>query len=180
MTHTAYRRGSIGVVPIPKCASSSVSGTLRGAGFRLCTTDDLGSALVLTVVRDPLDRLASSWWNLVADPRPGTNPLLDGDMPRDFLPFVRMLADDPTLIHQDPHLLPQSSYLAGVPVTTYLRFEALDVSWALVGDIYGLAPLKRLNSARPGRPSATSMYDDETLSFALELYRDDVALWSSL
>lgn len=127
---------------------------------------------VITFVRNPFDRLYSTWKNKVRD-----NPLrlrrLCGAVP--FEQFVRFLEIQGTYV--DGHTARQVDFIyqgADEPYADYIgRYEHIDTEWEFVRSLFPQLPeLPRLNTSVPS--NYREAYTKDLIDRVSKLYEEDL------
>jgi hypothetical protein len=141
---------------------------------------------VFTLVRHPLDRLASCWASKIdgrnADAGLGSKfRELGGFAPHmPFSDFVRRTAEIPDW-KAEGHFRSQASYLVdgrrGLVADTVLRFEELPECLHTYLTSRGAQHVEVPHLLQSSRPSWQSMYDAETEELARERFADDLTLF---
>lgn len=131
-------------------------------------------------VRNPLDRLHSSYVNKILDVREhrGHNIFWNHDITLDmpFEDFVRRVAEIPD-DRIDRHLRSQHTCLADSQelITDYIgKFEQLSADWEPIARRLGMPLIPHQN--RSSRDTASYPYDPETARIAADRYQRDIEL----
>lgn len=182
-------RSGLRYIPIPKCASTSITAALFGLQGTVEEIHTLKPAVVplvnggpvFAVIRNPVDRLISTWANKVWQPhRPDTglirrHGVREGMRLTEFVALVEGRGVDA----MDVHIRPQVDFLpTDSKGVTLLRMERLLVDWRDKGYERLFGPLEHLNESSP--PMFPDGYTSELWSRITRLYIKDMLLWESL
>lgn len=170
-----YVREDLGVVyfDVPKCASTTIRFELfaNDNDFSLRNPErSLDAYLTFTFVRNPWDRLVSTWQMFTTDPRRvrQLRSMTDQDL-SSFDDFVRFARDVP-----NHHWQPQVLFLPE-RVDFIGRLESFDDDFARLCVQLGIPP-RRVERRRAGapRPSYPSYYSRALADLVGDMYGDDV------
>lgn len=137
---------------------------------------------VFSFVRNPLDRLHSSYINKIVDVRDrgeDHNIFWNHDITLDmqFDEFVRRIIEIPDA-KIDRHLRSQASCLwdGSQLITDFVgKFECMADDWAIVADQFGLPKIPHKNKS--SKSEAPTPYDKVTARLVAERYRQDIELF---
>lgn len=142
-----------------------------------------------SVVRNPFDRLLSTWAGKVVAPADHYRGGPARDYPGGYGPgfrrgmtfadFVKRVAREP--LRANPHISPQAEILfpAGeVGVHEVLHFESLQRDWKWLSERFALPPLPHHN--RSEHRHYRAYYDDATRKIVEKRFARDLHLWAYL
>lgn len=130
------------------------------------------------VLRDPMERFCSTWWNKVYKPhRPDTKLIREtpcyAGMP--LSEFVDQ-AEEIVARDMDAHLRPQTSFIPSDAGGQLLRLGRLKEDWDRFELPRAYFPASRLNASQERPPWYDAMTDEEA-SKIMNIYWKDQVLW---